>query len=113
MASGAQSPSEIVQHHLQHLTVSFGDGGFWTLHLDTLIFSWITGLAFFGIFYAAARKATPGVPGNLQNLVEIFVEFADRSVADAFSGKRDFMGPLALTIFMWEIGRASCRESKW
>lgn len=103
MASGAQSPSEIVQHHLQHLTVSFGDGGFWTLNIDTLIFSWITGLIFIGIFYAAARKATSGVSGNLQNFVEILVEFADRSVADAFSGKRDFMGPLALTIFVWVL----------
>lgn len=103
MASGTQGPSEIVQHHLQHLTVSVGEGAFWTLNIDTLIFSWITGLAFFGIFYAAARKATSGVPGNLQNLIEVFVEFADRSVADAFSGKRDFMGPLALTIFMWVL----------
>jgi F-type H+-transporting ATPase subunit a len=101
MASDAQSPSEYVQHHLTHLSV--GDGGFWTLHLDTLFFSWLTGLLFVGVFYLVARRASAGVPGRLQNLVEIFVEFADRSVEDAFHGKRDFVGPLALTIFIWVL----------
>lgn len=101
MAAG--SPTEYVTHHLQHLSVSFGEGGFWTLHLDTLFFSWLTGLLFLGVFYLAARRATAGTPGKLQNFVEIFIEFVDRSVEDSFHGKRDFVGPLALTIFIWVL----------
>jgi F-type H+-transporting ATPase subunit a len=98
MTAMAASPTEYVTHHLQHLSVG---EGFWTLHIDTLLFSWITGLIFLGIFYGAARAVTAGVPGKLQNFVEIILEFVDKSVQDAFHGPREFIAPLALTIFVW------------
>jgi F-type H+-transporting ATPase subunit a len=94
------SPTEYVQHHLEHLSVG---EGFWTVHIDTLVFSWITGLIFLGIFALAARRVTAGVPTGLQNFVEVMLEFIDKSVREAFHGPRDFVAPLALTIFVWVL----------
>lgn len=98
MASGGNVAQEYVLHHLTHLSVG---EGFWTLHLDTLIVSWILGLTFLGIFWLAARRASAGVPGGLQNAVEAMIDFVDGFVRDSFHGPREFMGPLALTIFVW------------
>lgn len=96
----AASPTEYVTHHLEHLKVG---EGFWTVHLDTLFFSWVTGLIFLGVFYGAARAVTAGVPGKMQNFVETILEFIDTSVKDAFHGPRDFIAPMALTIFVWVL----------
>jgi len=96
----ANSPTEYVQHHLQHLAIG---EGFWTLHIDTLIFSWITGLVFLGLFYGVARGVTSGPPGRLQNFIEVVVEFVDNTVKESFHGPREFVTPLALTIFVWVL----------
>jgi len=77
--------------------------GFWTFNVDTLFWSWVTGIIFLSLFYAAARKATAGEPGKLQNFVEILVDFVDNSVADGFHGPRGFVAPLALTVFVWVL----------
>jgi F-type H+-transporting ATPase subunit a len=98
--------SEYIKHHLTYLgfnlkTMSFGQGGFWTINLDTVFFSVLMGLIAIGIMYAAARKVTSGVPGKLQNFAEMMLQFADSQVKDCFHGRNDLIGPLALTIFMW------------
>lgn len=93
--------SEYINHHLTNLTYQFGEGGFWTLHLDTLIVSWVLGLFFLLTFRFAAKRATAGVPGGLQNFVEVLYEFVDKQVKDTFHGKNDYLAPLALTIFVW------------
>ncbi|KPK67231.1 MAG: ATP synthase F0F1 subunit A [Acidithiobacillales bacterium SM23_46] len=92
------SATDYIVHHLTNLTVG---KGFWTLHLDTLIFSVVLGMVFFFVFRRAAVRATAGVPGGLQNFVEILVEFADRQVKDTFHGRSELIAPLALTIFCW------------
>jgi F-type H+-transporting ATPase subunit a len=89
-----------VTHHLQHWQVG---EGIWTLNVDTMLWSWVTGLIMIGLFYAGARKATSDTPGKMQNFVEILVEFADNAVKDGFHGPRQFIGPLALTIFVWVL----------
>lgn len=94
----AASPTEYVTHHLQHLATG---EGFWTLHIDTLFWSWVTGLIFLGVFYGAARAVTAGVPGKMQNFVETILEFVDKSVSEAFHGPKGLLAPLALTIFVW------------
>ena len=94
------SASGYVTHHLTHLQVG---EGFWTFNIDTLFFSWLTGLIMLAIFWFGARRATSGVPGGLQNLVEMLIEFADNSVKESFHGPRNFIGPLALTIFIWVL----------
>lgn len=94
------SASGYVTHHLTHLQVG---EGFWTFNIDTLIFSWICGLCMLGMFLLATRRVQKGVPGKLQNFVEALVEFADNSVRESFHGPREFIGPLALTIFVWVL----------
>jgi F-type H+-transporting ATPase subunit a len=98
MASSYNSPTEYIGHHLTNLKVG---SGFWTLQLDTLIMSWLLGIVGLGVFWLVARKATVGVPGKLQSFIEMMVEFVDNTVKDIFPGKRDFLAPLALTIFVW------------
>src|SRR5210317_1976471 len=100
-ASGSgPTPTEYVTHHLTHLTVG---EGFWTFNIDTLFWSWVTGIIFLSLFYVGARRATAGEPGKLQNFVEILVDFVDNSVADGFHGPRGFVAPLALTVFFWVL----------
>ncbi len=75
--------------------------GFWALHLDSLF--WSVGLAalFSYFFYKAAQNATAGVPGKLQNFVEMMVDFVEDSVKGSFSGRNPLIAPLALTVFCW------------
>lgn len=100
MASAEHSANEYVSHHLTHLSVG---EGFWTWHVDTLVFSWLLGLLFLGVFWMAARRATAGVPGGLQNFVETVVEFVDKQVKESFHGPREFVAPLALTVLVWVL----------
>ena len=96
--SAAPGPVAFILHHLKFLT---SGEGFWALNLDTLVVSALLGIAFIFVFWLAARKATAGVPGRLQNAVEWVIDFVDGQVKDAYHHSRRFVGPLALTIFMW------------
>lgn len=99
--------SQYIQHHLTNLqlnlkTLSIGKGGgFWTLNLDTLFISILLGTIFIYLFRKVARHATVGVPGRLQNLVEVVLEFVNTQVKDSFHGRSALIAPLALTIFVW------------
>jgi len=97
MSSG-NSSSEYIKHHLHHLSV--GDG-FWAIHLDTVIVSWIVGIFFLAVLRTAAKNATSDVPNKLQNFVELIYDFVDSQVKDTFHGKSKLIGPLAMTIFLW------------
>jgi len=97
MSSG-NSSSEYIKHHLHHLSV--GDG-FWAIHLDTIIVSWIVGLSFLVVFRTAAKHATSDVPNKMQNFVEYLYDFIDSQVKDTFHGQSKLIGPLALTVFLW------------
>jgi len=98
VAAAGSSPTEYVSHHLEHLKVG---EGLWTFHVDTLFFSVVLGAAMLLFMWLAARRATAGVPGKLQNFVEVLVDFVDNSVKESFHGPRQFVAPLALTIFVW------------
>ncbi|MGV8842093.1 MAG: F0F1 ATP synthase subunit A [Pseudomonas sp.] len=112
----AENASGYIQHHLQNLTFGqLGNGnwgfahtaqeakemGFWAFHVDTLGWSVALGMIFILLFRTAAKKATTGQPGGLQNFVEIMIEFVDSSVKDTFHGRNPLIAPLALTIFVW------------
>lgn len=104
--SNPAGASQYIQHHLQNLQLNLhdmtlGNGGFWTLNLDTLGFSIVLGVLFLFFFRKAAKCATSGEPGKLQNFVEIMLNFVDTQVKDTFHGKNALIGPLALTIFVW------------
>jgi F-type H+-transporting ATPase subunit a len=108
--------SGYIKHHLINLTYgklpdgSWGIGhgaeeikqmGFWAIHLDTMFFSIGLGMLFIIVFRMAARQATSGVPGGLQNFVEWTIEFINSMVHDSFSGKNNLVAPIALTLFVW------------
>ncbi len=95
---GRPSSSEYIVHHLTHYS---SGRGFWSVHVDTIAVSVGLGLVFLLVFGLAARRATAGVPGTFQSVIELVVEFVDGQVADVSHGSRAFLGPLALTIFCW------------
>ncbi len=102
MAAGTDlTPSEYIAHHLTNLRISVGEGGFWTLNLDSIVMGWLLGVVGIGAFWWIARRSTRGVPGRLQGFFELLVEFVDHTVKDVFPGSRRFLAPLALTIFVW------------
>jgi F-type H+-transporting ATPase subunit a len=98
MSAEGQTTTEYIQHHLTNLHAG---EGFWTFHVDTLLVSLVMGLIVFGTMWLVARKATAGVPGRLQNFVEMVVDMVDTQVKDTFHGKSAVIAPLALTIFVW------------
>lgn len=101
------SSTNYIKHHLTYLTYNVSEmkmgsgGGFWTLNLDTLIFSLSIGIFVSALMYFGARRVTTGVPGKLQNFSELMLQFADNQVKDCFHGQSKLIGPLALTIFLW------------
>ncbi len=112
----AESTSEYIQHHLTNLTYGqLPDGswgfagsseeaaamGFWSLNVDSMLWSIGLGLVFAYLFRKAAKTATAGVPGALQNGVEMIVDFIDDTTQSIFHHKNDLIAPLALTIFVW------------
>lgn len=92
------SATEYINHHLTHWTI--GDG-FWAIHIDTLLISWLIGIVFLSVAYIVAKRATIGVPSGLQNFVEMMLEMVDKQVQDSYHGKNKLIAPLALTIFIW------------
>ena len=119
MAAGAQTGSEYIKHHLTNLT--FGkdpsDGiwkiaetaqdaqemGFYAIHLDSMGWSIALGFIFIMLFSIVGKKATAGVPGGLQNAIEIVIEFIDSNVKDTFSHTNKLIAPMALTAFVWVL----------
>lgn len=100
--SAATSPSaEYIHHHMTNLTV--GNGGFWTLDLDTLFFSILLGVLFCWFLYRMAKKASTDVPSFGMNIAEMTFEFVDNTVRDFFGESRKDIGSLALTIFCWVL----------
>jgi len=75
--------------------------GFWSINVDSMVWSVVLGLLFAVFFRRAAVSATAGVPGGLQNFVEMIVEFINETTDSIFQHKNDMIAPLAMTIFVW------------
>src|SRR5205814_10224837 len=104
MAAHYETPSDYISHHLTFFTHQVGDGGFWTLNLDSIIVSVILGFVGLGFFWWVTRGATSGIPSKKQAFVEICFEFIDDQVKGIFYGDRHkFVSPLALTVFVWVV----------
>jgi F-type H+-transporting ATPase subunit a len=101
------SQDNYIEHHLEHLTLNLktftlGEGGgFWTLNLDTFVVGLLTALIIAILFRYIAARMQSGVPGKLQNFVEVVIGFVDRTVNESYHGKSQLIAPLALTIFCW------------
>jgi F-type H+-transporting ATPase subunit a len=95
-AEGPTDMTGYIKHHLEHL--SSGEG-LLALHLDSIFFKVLLALVFVTLFIGVARRATAGVPGKLQCVIEMIVEFVDGLVKETFHGKATLIAPLAITIF--------------
>jgi len=121
MSSEALSSADYIKHHLTNWTYGqFPEGsenagqwgfaqtaaeaksmGFMAIHVDTMLWSLITGFIFLYFFARAAKAASAGVPTGVQNFIEMIIEFIDTSVRGSFTSKNDMVAPLALTVFVW------------
>lgn len=116
MSAEAHTSTEYIKHHLQNLTWGqLPDGsyglahsaaeakamGFWSINLDSMGVAFLLGALFLFLFSRVAKAASSGVPGPMQNFVEVMVEFVDSSVRGSFTARNAMVAPLALTIFVW------------
>ena len=117
MAGTELTSQEYIKHHLTNLTYGrledgtwgFAHGpediaemGFWAIHVDTMFWSISLGVLFLAMFTFVARRATAGVPGGLQNMCEMLVEFVEDSIQQVFGNRPNpVIGPLSLTILVW------------
>ena len=117
MQSETQTSSEYIQHHITNLTYGkFPDGswgiahsieeakamGFNAIHVDTMFWSISLGIVFCALFFWATRNLKAGVPGTLQNVCEMAVEFVEDNIRQVFGTRPNvIIGPLSLTILVW------------
>jgi F-type H+-transporting ATPase subunit a len=102
-AEHAPGATDYIIHHETFLANKPAHGivDFSVINYDTVFFSVLLGVLFVGVFGLIARRATTGVPGRLQNFIELIVSFVDGQVRDTFHGASRLVAPLALTIFCW------------
>lgn len=129
MATEGATSTDYIRHHLQNLvygelpegyeradgsvleqstwTIAHSpleavDMGFWSVNVDSMGWSIFLALLFCYFFRKIAKNIESGVPGKLQSVVEVLVEFVDTNVKDTFHGKSNpVIGSIALTIFCW------------
>ena len=92
------TPTQYIHHHLSYWTVGHG---FWSLDVDTLLFSVGLGLIIFFAMFFTVRRATAGVPGKWQNTVEMLLTIIHDNVKQIFLFDNPVIAPLAITLFIW------------
>ena len=99
------TPSEYIQHHLTSFTKPLGEGGFWSLNVDSFIVGILLGVVGVGFIWWVVRGATSGVPGRRQAAVEWLIDFVDEQAKGIFhhGDRHRFVAPLALTVFVWVV----------
>ncbi|GAC1527008.1 MAG: F0F1 ATP synthase subunit A [Ramlibacter sp.] len=100
-----RTAGEYIVHHLtflqNHKPANVVD--FTVFNYDSLIIGGLVGILGCWLLWLGARKATAGVPGRFQAAVEILLEMVDSQAKGIVHNatSRKFVGPLALTIFVW------------
>jgi F-type H+-transporting ATPase subunit a len=103
--ASALTPGEYIRHHLVHLQnkkqTSIID--FSVINIDSVVVNIILGALVCWVLYAAAKKATAGVPGRFQAAVEILVEMVDSQAKAVIHNatSRKLVAPMALVVFVW------------
>jgi F-type H+-transporting ATPase subunit a len=104
-AAHAPTSGEYIKHHLGHNAsahqVDIID--FSIIHYDTIFWSVTMAILAGMLMWLAARRATSGVPGRFQGLVEMVVELVEDQSKAIVHGNRSFIAPLALTVFVWVL----------
>ena len=86
-AAEQMTPTAYISEHLQNLT-STGEHqssivDFSVINLDTIFWASLMGFIAVFILLIAARRATPGVPGRFQSLIEMIVEMVANDLEKA------------------------------
>jgi F-type H+-transporting ATPase subunit a len=97
MAASYESPTQYIQHHLTFFARPIGEGGFWTVNIDTVATTLMIGVLAFGFLWLVIRKSTSGVPSRTQAFVELLVEFVNDQVKGIYNGPSKMVAPIALT----------------
>ena len=96
---------EYIAHHLTHMRSAHQSGviDFSVWNLDSIFWSVLLGVLGLFVMWRVARSVTAGVPGRMQAAVEILLEMVDTQAKGIIHNaqSRKFVGPLALTVFIW------------
>ncbi|QCI23057.1 F0F1 ATP synthase subunit A [Buchnera aphidicola] len=105
------SLSQYINHHLHHLqlnlhTFKISESNevfthFWVINIDSMFFSIVLGLMFIIFFFRIAQNCTNKTPNKLQVIIELIINFINKSVHDVCSSTNQLIAPLSLTIFVW------------
>ena len=106
-APAISSPVEYIQHHLGNMTLN-GERpadlvDFSVFFVDTFLVSVILACLFGYAAWKVGKNIDPDKPTGLQNLLEAVVEFVNQQVKDIFPTADKWIGPLAITIFVWVL----------
>ena len=106
-APAISSPVEYIQHHLGNMTLS-GERpadlvDFNVFFMDTFLVSLVLASLFAFAAWKVGKNIDPDKPTGLQNLLETVVEFVNQQVKDIFPTADKWVGPLAITIFVWVL----------
>jgi F-type H+-transporting ATPase subunit a len=96
---------EYIGHHLTHWQSGKQNGiiDFSVFNIDSLFWSITLGVLGLFAMWRVARSVTSGVPSRMQAAVEILLEMVDTQAKSIVHNatSRKFVGPLALTVFIW------------
>jgi F-type H+-transporting ATPase subunit a len=104
-AEHGPTAGEYIGHHLTHLRSHEQTGivDFSVINYDSLFWSILMGVLGLFFLWRVAKKVSSGVPGRTQAAVEILLEMVDNQAKSIVHNaqSRKFVGPLALTVFIW------------
>jgi len=96
---------EYIGHHLTHLQTAKQSGviDMSVFNMDSLFWAVLLGVLGLFVMWRVAKSVTSGVPGRMQAAVEILLEMVDTQAKGIIHNaeSRKFVGPLALTVFVW------------
>jgi F-type H+-transporting ATPase subunit a len=101
-AHGPATVTEYIQHHLTNWSWQFGDTPFWTLNIDSLLWSALMALLFlvsFGMAVKLSRRSVDAPPTGFRKYAEGVVTMVDNNVKDSMHVSSPLIAPLAITIF--------------
>ena len=104
-AETGPTAGEYIGHHLTHFRSheQTGIADFSIINWDSVFWSVALGVIGLLFLWRVAKKVTSGPPGRTQAAVEILLEMVDSQAKSIVHNaqSRKFVGPLALTVFIW------------
>jgi F-type H+-transporting ATPase subunit a len=104
-ATQGPTAGEYIGHHLTHFQTGKQSGviDFSVFNIDSIFWSVLLGVFGMFVMWRVAKSVTAGVPGRMQAAVEILLEMVDTQAKGIIHNaeSRKFVGPLALTVFVW------------